>query len=275
MKARRSASGGLKGTSPHATQLAERLRKLLAVRRKTKALIIKQSDDSQDSELFELVEAAEVDCSWAELYEFPLRVPVFLSYLALGLADYVFRPLTGTEVLVDRLFRLDAESEEPDFLRHLEDSNVYTLMRLLQLQISVEYSLQCMQTYSVSLNDLLQRVKDGNDLAFRRAVGIDPTIIQAPTMQRRLAFAVIEKDKKFLSLYRAAIANGPHKARATYSELRLVELMMRELGAFKNLSQEEIHDVVVSDLRLYGRKDSDNLKGLFALIANWRKDATK
>ena len=75
-----------------------------------------------------------------------------------------------------------------------------------------------------------------------------------------------------LAEFLGIVAQGPHKGRIPYQELRWMEYLLREQGAFRACKQQEIFDLLVRDLKVYGN-DSDHAdakKALFALFRKWR-----
>lgn len=256
------------------TKLAEFLRWLLDSRHQTQKLKLEAGQGIEESPLWELAEAADLSFSWAELYELPFPTFVFLLFAATGWAS-VLLPAESADEVFDRLRRLDEATDDPEAFAHLGEPSIHLCALMLGLGCCGDFNLKAVSAYSSSINALVERVRQGNDASFFKAVRIDPSVIQAPTMARRLAFAQIQHDRKFLSLYRSAINKGLDKRREVYADLRLIHTVLGEIQHFGKLSRDQIHDVVVNDLRLYGKKDSDTFKNLFALMDTWKRESTK
>lgn len=256
------------------TKLAELLKWLLNSRRQTQKLQLEAGQGIEESALWELAESAELSFSWAEFYELPFPTLVFLLFAAFGWGSVLVNAESVDEIF-DRLRRLDAATDDPEAFAHLGEPTIHLCELMFGLGFCADFNLKSVSTYSVSMNALVARVRQGNDASFFKAVRIDPSVIQAPTMARRLAFAQIQHDRKFLSLYRSAINKGLDKRREVYADLRLIHTVLGEIQHFGKLSRDEIHDVVVNDLRLYGKKDSDTFKNLFALMDTWKRESTK
>lgn len=200
-----------------------------------------------------------------------LRVFLFAAF---GCAS-VLLPAKSVEEVFERLRRLDEASDDPEAFVHLGEPSIHLYELIVGLGFCGDFNLKAVSTYSLPMNALVARVRQGNDAAFFKAVRIDPSVIQAPTMARRLAFAQMQHDRKFLSLYRSAINKGLDKRREVYADLRLVHTVLGEIQYFGKLSRDEIHAVVVNDLRLYGKRNSDTFKNLFALLDTWKRESTK
>lgn len=226
------------------------------------------------SPLWELADAAELSFSWAELYELPLSTFVILFLVAFGGASELLS-VESVEEVVGLLRRIVEDSDEPDFFEHLGEPTVHLSQLMFVVGRCADFNLKAVSIYFQSINDLVERVRQGNDDAFFNAVRIDPSVIQAPTIARRLAFAHMGNEATFLDEYRKAVSDGPETSRLAYSDLRLVLKAVDELQGLVKLPRAEIHQAVVNDLRLYGKKDSDTFKNLFALMDSWKRESTK
>lgn len=271
---RQFSQSALHRTVKPPTKLAELLKWLLDTRRKTQTIKLEAGEGIEDSPLWELAEAAEVSFSWAELYELPFPTLVFLLLAAFGLASALL-PANSVEEVLERLRRIEEASDDPETYAHLGEPSIHLCALIFGLGFCGDFNIKAVSTYSLSINELVARVRRGNDAAFFKAVRIDPSVIQAPTMARRLAFAQMQPDRKFLSRYRSAISKGLDRRREVYADLRLMHAVVGEIQHFGKLSREEIHDAVVNDLHLYGKKDSDTFKNLFSLMDTWKHESTK
>lgn len=255
------------------SKLIERLRWLLTTRKKTTRIKQETADDLKDSAVFELAESASLTFSWAHFYELSLLSHLYLMTVAFGLDQGIWH-LKDVDEVFAHLHKLNEESDGPDHFLYLEESTIYEIELYLALAQSCDLSIKSIATYSLSMNELIARVRGGSDDAFFKAIKIDPSSLFAPSMARRFSFALLENDRRFMSRYRSAIKKGPDQRRAPYSELRIVQQAMKEMGAFQSLSRAEIHDLIVNQLGIYGKKDSDTLKALFALLDTWKHKST-
>lgn len=122
---------------------------------------------------------------------------------------------------------------------------------------SIYNSLRCILYHGCFLNELVARVRAGDDKALFDAVRIDPTVIGCLSVSNRISKAALLKDNSFFAKLKAAI-NGKlaKREQANFQKMRLVFEVLHEAGATR-LSDAQLHELFVKELKLY----SGNAKG--------------
>lgn len=116
-------------------------------------------------------------------------------------------------------------------------------------------SLRCVLYHGCFLNELIERVRIGDDKALFDAIRIDPTVIGCRPAIQRISKATLLKDVRFFTKLRTAI-NGKiaKREQANFQKMRLVFEILHEAGATR-LSNDQLHQLFVEELRLYASND--------------------
>ncbi|MGC2457149.1 MAG: hypothetical protein WA435_04045 [Gallionellaceae bacterium] len=209
---------------------------------------------------------------WCFFYEFPVKEHLSMALVAMTQCNE--EGLKGKQV-VDWFNQLkDAPSEVGALPTVIENVNVHFnemgapndaeieearpyLAQIYGIGLSMENTLRCVLYHGCYLNELIERVRLGDDKALFDAVRIDPTVIGCPSVNVRISKATIMKDNRFFAKLKAAI-NGKMAKReqANFQKMRLILEILHESGATR-LSDEQLHELFVEELRLY----SGNAKG--------------
>lgn len=122
---------------------------------------------------------------------------------------------------------------------------------------SMRNTLQCILYHGCFLNELIERVRSGDDKALFDAIRIDPTVIGCYPAVERISKAMLLRDNSFFAKLKAAI-NGKMAKReqANFQKMRLVFEVLHEAGATR-LSDAQLNELFVEELKLY----SGNTKG--------------
>jgi hypothetical protein len=137
--------------------------------------------------------------------------------------------------------------------------------------IGLDYSLQAIGLYGLSINELLAKARTGDINALKHAIGIDRSVVATPTAARIIALAQMRDDHHILnSLFKRA---KPHERRKTHSGLRHIHRVLWECGALETGVSNEVIDLIVKDLGEYP-DGADSAKNVRQLFSEYRKDAT-
>lgn len=145
----------------------------------------------------------------------------------------------------------------------------------LPLAMAFVTNLEAVARYSRTVNDMLAAMRDRGDLeALGHALSIDSAVVTLPICQAMLRYGQMTNDPSFAKELLGAVM-GPHKKRLVYPKLRWAEYLLRDVGAFDACSQDEIYELIVVHLKLYGddAEHKDAKKSLFALFRKWWKEA--
>lgn len=144
----------------------------------------------------------------------------------------------------------------------------------LPLAFAMIGNLDAIACYSRSVNDMIEQARNGDAEALFAALSVDSMVLTMPFFQSALRLGQLSGDASFAEQVFAAI-KGPHRKRFEYPELRWVEYLLRDQGAFEACSKQEIYELVVEHLKVYdvsGVKE-DAKAGLFKLFRTWQKQA--
>lgn len=117
--------------------------------------------------------------------------------------------------------------------------------------IAVQYSLWCVLYHGCFLNELIERVRSGDNKALTDAIKIDTSIIGCPTVVGKISKATRMQDKKFFAKLKAAIDGKKEKlSQVNFQKMRLVFEVLYEAGALR-LTNKQLYQLFVEELRLY------------------------
>lgn len=142
---------------------------------------------------------------------------------------------------------------------------------------SILQTLRCVLYHGCFLNDLIGRVRTGDDKALLDAIRIDPTVIGCKPVIERISKAALLLDNRFFARLKAAI-NGKmgKREQANFQKMRLVFEVLHEAGA-TCLSDAQLHQLFVKELKLYSanEKGGGNTKALRKFAYTYlKKNAT-
>jgi len=138
------------------------------------------------------------------------------------------------------------------------------IVGIFGLGMSMHCSLNCLLYHGCFLNELIERIRAGDDKALFDAVRIDPTVIGCISVACRISKASLLQDNSFFAKLKAAI-NGKMAKReqANFQKMRLVFEVLHEAGASR-LSDSQLQQLFVEELGLYASnaKGGGNVKAL-------------
>ena len=229
--------------------------------------------------------------AWCHLYELPFRQHVTLAttLIVQGYAGFLqpeqvtnwykqivdtpgqIAALPGITSQIEHHFDVTEPSEE-DIKRLLP-----TIAGTFGLGVSMHNSLRCVLFHGCFLNELIERIRTGDDKALFDAVRIDTTVIGCLSVSCRISKAALLKDNRFFAKLKAAI-NGKMAKReqANFQKMRLVFEVLHEAGASR-LSDAQLQQLFVEELNLYASntKGGGNAKALRKFADTYmKKNAT-
>lgn len=151
-------------------------------------------------------------------------------------------------------------------LRKTKARKILVAVALLQVLVS------SIQYFSLTMDELVRKMQSGSDEAMIRAVSIDPTVLSCTPVAHRFSLAVIARDKRLLCRISKAFS-GPHKGKKPNRDLRYVQRVLDDAGAFESASRSHIFEVLANKLGLYEQLKGDPKKGLETFFARWKADA--
>ena len=218
--------------------------------------------------------------SWCHFYELPFEHHVALLFAGLAQNEQVAEwhrqvvvspgQIGALPGIVEQVFKhfdaLEAPSKED-----VEEIRPF-LAAFIGIWLSVSRSLHCVLYHGRFLNELIGRVRAGDDKALFDAVRIDPTVVGCKSAIERISKATLLKDNRFFAKLKAAI-NGKMAKReqVNFQKIRLVLEILHEKGATR-LNDKQLKQLFVEELKLYSK---DNEKALRKLVDTYmKKNAT-
>ena len=228
--------------------------------------------------------------AWCYLYELPLRQHMTLVTAAIIQGDDV---LLNVEQVTDWCKQaVDTPGQIgalPDIARQIdrhfdamepseEDAErlLPSLAGIFGLGMSLQHTLHCVLYHGCFMNELIERVRAGDDKALFDAVRIDPTVIGCISVACRISKAALLQDNRFFAKLKAAI-NGKMAKReqANFQKMRLVFEVLHEAGASR-LNDSQLQQLFVEELDLYASnsKGGGNAKALRKFADTYMKKST-
>ena len=216
--------------------------------------------------------------AWCFLYELSVRQHLSMAMAAIiqgykGMLDVEhvkdwYSQLADTPGQIGALPGLTRQVEHHFDAMEPSDEDMEKLLPTVAgtfgLGLSMFYTLRCVAFHGCFLNELIERVRAGDDKALFDAVRIDPTVIGCLSVICRVSKAALLQDNRFFARLKAAL-NGKMAKReqANFQKMRIVFEVLHEAGASR-LSDEQLHQLFVDELHLYvsNAKGGGNAKAL-------------
>ena len=223
----------------------------------------------------------EFGLSWCHLYELPIK-------------EHIAASLSG--ILVDENFlsifqNLFSLEDQIGGVPHaLQNINTYidswdsptqeekiqlmpAIAAIFAMQISIYNSLRAILYYGCYLNELIERVRQGDDEALFNAIRIDSTVIACKPVIQRITKASLLQDKLFFkSLKNALSGKLGSLTQANFQKMRIVLEILHEVKAEK-LNDGQLHHLFVEVLDLYtwNEREGGNAKALRKFVDTYMK----
>ncbi|MDP1558191.1 MAG: hypothetical protein Q8K48_06310 [Candidatus Planktophila sp.] len=116
---------------------------------------------------------------------------------------------------------------------------------------SMQYSLFCILYHGCFLNELIERVRTGDDKALFDAIRVDPMVIGCQSVIERISKARRLQDVDFLDELKKTQSGVSAKLKqANFQKIRLILKVLSEAGATR-LTNEKLYQLFVEELNLY------------------------
>jgi hypothetical protein len=210
---------------------------------------------------------------WEELGKNPTWANFYLQPFVHLLARFAVMSNTAEAIteLAKREFPSDHVKDE--LYSKLDEVEPPDSPLLIPMFLAVLGNMESITRFSCTLDELLVKAAAGDVDALAKAASIDTGVLSLPICQLPLKLLQLTREHSSLRAFLASVAQGPHQGRIPYQELRWVEYLLREQGAFEACTQTDIYELIVDGLKVYG-DDSDHRdakKALFATFRKWRK----
>ncbi|SDX54528.1 hypothetical protein [Nitrosomonas oligotropha] len=197
--------------------------------------------------------------SWCHLYELPVKDHINFNFPVLLQEDQMVawcKQITESPgkitALPDVAKQVDEHFETRDSLTEEEIEAIRPFLHdYCAYFYSIQYSLLCLLYHGCFLNELIDRVRSGDDEALFDAIRIDPTIIGCQSVNDRISKARRLRDQVFLDKLRKMQSGVTAKLKqANFQQMRLIFRILSEAGATR-LSNDQLYQLFVEELKLY------------------------
>ncbi len=124
----------------------------------------------------------------------------------------------------------------------------------------------------LSICELIAQARENNDSkSLFEAIAVDKCCINTPTSQKMILDASLLKDEAFFIGLRKAISRSrPHKSE--HDNARLMARLQRDINPDNPLSQEDICDLFINQLKIYPNDGKDPCGSLWRFIQRLKGD---
>lgn len=197
--------------------------------------------------------------SWCHLYELPIQQHIEFNFPGLLSEEQVIE--WRNQVAKSAGSRADLPSVSEQINEHFAAKVVPTEEDIKSLRpflpticayfYSMQYSLYCILYHGCFLNELISRVRAGDDQALFDAIRVDPTVIGCQSVIERISKARRLKDDDFLNELKKTQSGVSAKLKqANFQKIRLILKVLSEAGA-TCLSNKRLYQLFVEELDLY------------------------
>lgn len=234
---------------------------------------------SEEREL--LFSKDSIGFSWCHLYELPIKQHVFLPLTGFLQDERFLKIFQSFSASKDQIgFIPEVLSQVDSYFEKIDSPSKDQAIELMPIiavffsaSLSVFHSLRCVLFHGCFLNELIERVRTGDDKALFDAIRLDPTVVGCKSVVERISKAALLQDKKFFAKLKAAL-NGKiaKREQANYQKMRLVFEILHEAKATR-LNDEQLYQLFVKELKLYSwnEREGGNAKALSKFADTYMK----
>ncbi|OIQ95296.1 hypothetical protein GALL_226690 [mine drainage metagenome] len=206
--------------------------------------------------------------SWYQFYELPIK-----EHAALQIEDFsqdeqlskIFQNLRSSK---DQIAAIPATCGQVDsYFEEIEPPTKDEAVALMPLvavnfgiSISKYHAVRCVLYHGCFLNELIDRVREGDDKALFDAIRIDPTAVGCKSITLRISKAAFLQDTKFFTKLKASISGKfGRREQDNFQKMRLIFEVLYEVGATR-LTDKQLYQLFVEELELYDWNAEDGGK---------------
>jgi hypothetical protein len=206
---------------------------------------------------------------WWGFYELPLLTTTMFVAKVLGLADALRH---ANDHANPHRAAIDALTGEiAGELTSLEPLKPSTRALLIGAILSLINSLEAAKYYGLTMDQLVSPSQRSKESALRKAVSIDPLAVATRAGAAILAAKTLKGEEGYCV---SLMATRLPAKRRTHRELRILHLLMRDVGALKGTKTDDLVDIVCGTLGRYAKYAGDAGRNLRELFRRFEKDAT-
>lgn len=131
---------------------------------------------------------------------------------------------------------------------------------LLACVCALSHTARAMGLHALTMDQLIDRGLEGDDIALRRAVAIDPTVLSLPAVNAHVSRLRLEGAKARIRQLYSAAEKGPNRKLAANWPPGCMQRVLLEEEFPAIHGHEEVHELVAGKMRLYGTR-GDSYEG--------------
>lgn len=206
-------------------------------------------------------------CPWSHWYDLPYKTMLACFLAVTDLLDPIIdisKQPNSDELMLDLL--------ESDLDLISEDTSEEEQALLASLGMATFAQIDALSMYGEPINDLLIRLKGGDDEALFDAILVDRTVISTPSVAKRLQIAQLMDDESFFhKLTKAITRTRSRKPKKELNDLRFMMVAIKEHSCYSATSKDELYQFVAEELELYPTNTKDSFGSFFRFIDRMRK----
>ncbi|MGQ2964340.1 hypothetical protein [Methylophilus sp.] len=208
------------------------------------------------------------DTFWAPMYELSFIECLGLLTHTFGISDKLkeIGQIATAQGKISNIANLLINNLNEELEENPEDSRKFAL-GVMSFSYVLIASVQSLSTYGCYINDLVKVARESDsreiaDSALIKAIKIDPSVAACPTTAKRLSFAVLCNDTSFIGRFKKALSGklGVRESKS-YQKMRFILQVLHEADAL-NLSDKELKQLFVNELKIYSDSQSTSEKNL-------------
>jgi len=216
---------------------------------------------------------------WAWAYELSIVQHYAVVYWSMGQLERLLSVLASggdpLQALIEYASGFDPDVEGSMTLFEGEEGKARKAI-FMSAFLAVTRQVECVEREGCYLSDLVQRTRDGDDVAFLKALRIDRTVISCPTFGERVTRAEMEGDAEFFKNLARAMgkkwSKKSPKGGERHKDLRLMLQAAHETGTLGNMTVTDLDKLFIKELGVYSDEGEDPVRGLQKFIYRWKNN---
>lgn len=211
----------------------------------------------------------ELSAPWSHYYEMPYTHLLSLFLITIGIDAAKITSISQSQsvpTMIELFDEVEADLDESNEHDEVADERISIVLSMLMALLG---NIWCLKIYSIPLNNLVEKVRGGDEVALFDAVLVDRVAISAPSIARRIQLAQILQDESFFdSLSKAVKRTRPRRPLQHLDDSRFMIEVIDELQGLEAVSLDELFDFLSNDLEIYHTVDEkrDPVSSLNQLI---------
>jgi len=204
--------------------------------------------------------------SWGELYTLSYLDVTTLFMVLVGIHEDLHQAAIAEDPQEKILSYLE-NKWEPDTWKPKGLAKEHEPLAIT-LFFAMRGNLDALRMFGVTLDRLVARVVEGNDVALFEAVMVDRAAVQAEPIAQRICRAQLVNDCSFFDqLAKSITRTKPRRPNVELDDARFVAALLDDSGGLRELTEKDLQALFLDDLELYPDNRKDPAEALKKLIA--------